>query len=218
MSRRYRLALAVAASAVLCALVVAPAAGESPPSGEHEYRILRNGSPIGTHRVKIRSRGGRLAIRHRIDIRVTVVGWDAYRYRLQSAEFWTGDRLTRLTAHTNKNGTPLSVRASLRGSQLVVSGAEQARAPPEAVPASPAWNVLERQPRKMIDAESGELWNVRVSEGESATLRLAGREIDTRRYRVRGDLEATLWYGPQGLLVKKRLSAPDGSTVESVLR
>ena len=149
---------------------------------------------------------------------MSIVGWDAYTYRMESAEFWDGDRLTRMTAHTNKNGTPLSVQASLRDSALVVTGSERGRAPAGAVPASPAWNVLERQPRQMIDAESGALWNVRVSAGESARLRVGGRTIATRRYRVRGDLEATLWYGPQGLLVKKRLTAPDGSTVESLLR
>lgn len=208
----------MALSALACALAVAPAAGEPPPGGVHDYRILRDGSPIGTHRVEIRSRGDRLAIRHRIDIRVTIAGWDAYTYRLDSAEFWHGDRLTRLTSHTNKNGTPLSVRASLRGQRLVVAGAQRGHAPPDAVPASPAWNVLERRPRRMIDAESGQLWHVRVSEGEPATLRVGGRPVRTRRYRVRGDLEATLWYGPRGILVKKRLAAPDGSTVESVLR
>ena len=190
----------------------------APPSGTHTYVIRRNGETIGTHRTQLRTRGDRLAVQHDIDIRVSIAGFEAYSYRLTSSEFWNGDRLTRLSAFTSKNGTPIRVSARASGQHLEVSGAEDASAPIDAVPASPAWNVLDRQPRVMIDAENGRALSVRVSQARAESIRAAGRQHACRCYRVTGDLVADLCYAADGLLVRKRLRAPDGSTVEEILR
>lgn len=208
--------------AILCAtalfFAIVSIALAAPPAGTHTYAIRRNGETIGTHRTQLRARGDRLAVQHDIDIRVSIAGFEAYTYRLTSSEFWNGDRLTRLTAFTSKNGTPMRVSARTAGGHLEVQGEERARAPSDAVPASPAWNVLERRPRVMIDAEDGRALAVRVSEARTESIRAGGRRHACRCYRVTGDLVADLCYAPDGLLVRKRLRAPDGSTVEEILR
>lgn len=216
MMRRAIVVACVAAAVSGTGLLAALAA--PPPSGTHRYRITRNGDPIGTHRVQLRARGDRLAVQHEIDIRVSIAGWDAYRYQLSSAEFWSGDRLTRLSAYTNKNGAQLRVSATAAERHIQVRGAARARAPLDAVPASPAWNVLERAPRTMIDAEDGRMLSVRVSELRRESVRAGNRRIDCRCYRVTGGLDARLCYGPGGVLVRKQLEAPDGSRIEEVLR
>ena len=212
-----RLIATTVMSFALCALF-ALAASAAPPRGSYQYTITRNGDAIGTHRTELRARGDRLVVQHDVDIRVQIAGWEAYRYRLSSSEFWDGDRLTRLTAHTNKNGTPLAVMARAADRHIEIRGANEARASLEAVPASPAWNVLERRPRTMIDAENGETLSVRVGEPRAATIRAAGRSVACRCYRVAGELSADLCYRADGVLVRKRLRAPDGSTVVELLR
>ena len=92
------------------------------------------------------------------------------------------------------------------------------RAPHEAVVASPAWNVLEPSVRHMINAETGELLDVTVHGPAAEVVRAANRDIRCQRYRVTGDLRATLWYDSQGLLVRKRLRAPDDSMIETLLQ
>ena len=203
---------------IALSFAVASVAVAAPPSGVHTYAIRRNGDTIGTHRTELRARGDRLAVRHDIDIRVSIAGFEAYTYRLTSSEFWSGDRLTRLTAFTRKNGSPLRVSARATDRQIEVSGEQSTRAPVDAVPASPAWNVLERRPRVMIDAEDGRALDVRVSAARRETIRAAGAPRACRCYRVTGDLVADLCYAADGLLVRKRLRAPDGSTVEEILQ
>jgi len=43
-------------------------------------------------------------------------------------------------------------------------------------------------------------------------------EDGARRYEVTGEHTATLWYDDDGVLVRKRLRASDGSTVVTVMR
>jgi hypothetical protein len=212
----------VAASAACLASLLGSLAiaQESParPSAQLEYRILRNGDPIGTHELRIRSRGNRLALQHKIHIQVTIAGFDAYTYEMSSSEYWDGDRLTRFAAHTNKNGTRLAVSAALQGDAFRISGERTATAPANAVPDSPHYDFLRLRPRHMIDAESGRVLNVRVSAPADETIRSGSTSVATRRYRVTGDLDGTYWYRADGVLVKKRLTAPDGSEILTVVR
>ena len=64
-----------------------------------------------------------------------------------------------------------------------------------------------------FEAEDGTVRRVRVSAPATESLTLGGRAVPCRRVTVSGDLDATLWYGPSGILVRKRLTAPDGSTI-----
>jgi hypothetical protein len=211
----------VATVGTAAALVLAAAtAWATPPSdGVYEYVIERNGSRIGDHRVRFRSHGSRVMVEHRVRIRVSVAGWDAYVYELDSRESWAGDRLVALHSRTNKNGERLEVLANgMRRGVLVNTRDGARRAPASIVTASPSWNVLERRPDRMLDAESGATWRVTVSEGRDEPVRIAGRTVPCRRFRVRGDLDAMLWYGPGGVLVKKRLRAPDDSSIVTALR
>jgi hypothetical protein len=208
---------------ILAAVVSVSAAGTAlathPPDGVVRYRILRNGSPIGTHRVRFRSAGDRMIVQHRIRIRVSVIGFEAYRYDLHSRETWRGDRLVALHSRTEKNGASLEVMASgMRRGIRIYTRDGTARAPSDAVVASPSWDVLARRPARMIDSETGQSWSVRVSAAVEESLRVAGEPLPCRRYRVRGDLDATLWYDRDGILAKKRLTAPDGSTIVTVRR
>jgi hypothetical protein len=209
---------AASIASLLASLALAQNDEPARPSAEMSYRILRNGDAIGTHELRMRSRGDRLALQHKIHIQVSIAGFDAYVYDMTSSEFWEGDRLTRFSTHTNKNGTRLSVSAALSGANLRITGGSTATAPATAVPDSPHFDFLRRRPGHMIDAESGRVLSVRVSGPADETIRAGNTSIPTRRYRVSGDLDGTYWYRADGVLVKKRLIAPDGSEIFTVVR
>jgi len=205
---------------LVAVLLSAGLAWADPPSDRvAAYTIVRNGSVIGSHAVRFQAVGDRVVVQHRVRIRVDILVFNAYSYDLESREDWRSDRLVRMTARTNKNGTPLSVSARLVGAGLRVQATERTGvAPVGAVPASPSWNVLSRRPDRMIDAETGEILRVRVSAPRPEGVRLGARTVPCQRFDVSGGLDATLWYGPSGVLVKKRLTAPDDSTVVTLMR
>lgn len=208
-------------ASVLClALALAGAVrADPPPARTVSYEIRRNGDPIGTHRVVVAHQGARFTVHHRIDIRVTVLALEAYAYQMDSRETWEGDRLLGLTSSTDRNGDALRVFARASGERLRIrapSGSREVSA--DAVPSSPQHWVFDRPRPVMFEAEDGRVLNVRVAAPVEEALTLGGRSVACRRVAVSGDLDATLWYGPSGLLVRKRLTAPDGSTILTVLR
>ena len=206
--------------ALACLAVASVAArADIPPTRTVDYTIRRNGDAIGTHHVEFQRQGERFTVHHRIDIRVSVLAMEAYRYTMDSRETWQGERLLGLTASTDRNGDALTVFARAGGEQLRIRGPEGRRqVPATAVPSSPQHFVFDQPRPVMIEAEDGRVLRVRTQGPTTENLRLGGRSVPCRRVRVSGDLEATLWYGPSGILVKKQLTAPDGSTVLTVLR
>ena len=195
------------------------AAADPPPTRTVDYEIRRNGDAIGTHRVEFQRDGERLTVHHRIEIRVSVLALEAYSYTLDSRETWEGDRLLGLVASTDRNGDALTVLARAGGEAIRIRGPNgRVQVPADAVPSSPQHFVFDRPRPVMVDAEDGRVLRVRTSGPTTESLTLGGRAVECRRVRVTGDLDATLWYGPSGILVKKRLTAPDGSTVLTTLR
>jgi len=67
---------------------------------------LRNGSPIGEHRVTFRPDGDRLTVETRVEIAVKVLFFTAFRFKRQAEEVWWSGRLVSVTSTTDDNGTP----------------------------------------------------------------------------------------------------------------
>ena len=210
-----------AGSAALATLALASALAhaEPPEQAAAAFAIERNGTPIGTHRVRYSRDRTDVIVSHEIEIQVTLAFVDFYRYRLTSRERWRGSRLIALDARVNKNGAPLQVMLrAMRRETVVQTAAGRVTAPADVVPQSPSWNVLTTARTTMLDAETGALVPVRVAGPAAEAIPLRGASVPTRRYQVRGGDRATLWYDARDMLVRKRLQAPDGSTIEYTLR
>jgi hypothetical protein len=201
------------------ALVAFPADADE-HDRELRYDLVRNGDRIGEHRVRFRQSGERQTVDHRIHISVRVLGIEAYHYDLSARETWEGDRLLGLQSTVDKNGEALRVlaRSSSDGLRIRLPNGQAVGAPADAIVADPHLEVLHAGRAQMIDTDDGELSSVSVSGPTRETVRAGGREISARRYDVTGEHTATLWYDDDGLLVRKRLRASDGSTVVTVLR
>jgi hypothetical protein len=189
----------------------------APADGSRKYVITRNGSNIGTHTIRFQSSSKGLVIKHEVRVLVKVLFVTAYRYESDRTETWENDHLLSFRAQTNDNGTSRNVVATRVGEGIEVRGeAGTLKAPDTALP-SLSWNVLANGSRKIIDADSGKLLDVTVSSPEDELLTLAsGKQIKCQRLRVSGAQEATLWFGPDGAIVKERLKARDGSWVQTI--
>lgn len=219
-SARIVVSFGAAASALAAlGLVVTLARAEPPEGASTTFALERNATPIGTHRVRFSRDRDDVIVSHDLEIQVTLAFVDFYRYRLTSRERWRAGRLIALDARVNKNGTPLQVMLrAMRHETVVQTSAGRATAPADVVPQSPSWNVLSSVHTTMIDAETGALSRVQVTGPATESLSIRGATVPTLRYRVRGGDGATLWYDANDLLVRKRLTAVDGSTIVYTLR
>lgn len=155
-----------------------------------EFDVLRDGSPIGTHRVTLEYDGTQTRATIEIDMAVRLAFVTVYRYTHRSTELWRDGRLVSLDARTDDNGTRTQVGARATEAGLAIEGSGGAYvAPAETVPTS-YWNREKAMRGRLLDTQSGKLVDVTATP-------VAGSG-DITRYRLAGDLEADLVYGPGG--------------------
>lgn len=174
--------------ALFAALVLSWSAAAAPRT--LEFDVLRDGAPIGTHRVTIERTGNEARATIEIDMAVRLAFVTVYRYTHRSTELWRDGRLVSLDARTDDNGTRTQVAARATDTGLAIDGSGgRYIAPAETVPTS-YWNREKASRGRLLDTQSGKLIDV-------TTTTLAADSSGTR-YRLAGDLEADLVYGPGG--------------------
>src|SRR5277367_6525793 len=185
-----------------------------PPSRNVAFRMIRHGSPIGTHTLEFSVQGDTLTVRIAADAVVSFGPIPLVRYTHRNTEVWRGGVLTSLDAETDKNGSRLHMSAHRTPAGLYVEGSntEPYIAPEDALPTT-YWNARMLQ-GPMIGIQDGMLVHPRVTEKAIEPVRLAsGAEEAARGYSLTGDLDLDLWYAPDRSWMSMRFSVVDGSVI-----
>ncbi len=204
---------AVASSAIAVPVGAATPRLPVPPSGGVSFRLIRNGTAIGTHTLTFVEAGDALTVTIAIDILVKFGPIPVYRYNHRATETWQDGRFVGLASTTDSDGTPLRMRASMEPEGLVVEGTRTQRyvAPPMTF-ATTYWNKAMLQPQ-VINSEDGRLFDVTPTTlAEEAVRTAAGTLVRARRHRLAGDLRLDLWYDATDRWAHLEFTK-DGSTV-----
>lgn len=209
--RRTLLALGVATAG----MGRAPDVASIPPSGSLTFRLVRNGTPIGTHALAFQRVPDGMDVHVGVNALVKLGPIPFVRYTHSNRETWRHGRLGGITAHTDKNGTELmmNARRGEAGLRVEGSGTDPYVAPDDALPTT-YWN-----PRMlagpMIGTQDGALVRPNVTDAGVVRIRLAdGEQIPARRYELSGDLDMTLYYDMAGIWAGMSFTVSDGSLVE----
>ncbi len=203
----------------------AVAAGETVPYGnELVFAALRNGQPIGTHRLSFARQGDSLVVTTSIQLAVKVVGITAYRYAHQNREVWRGMELSSFESSTDDDGTPYAVRAVREPAQLKVertgpgaSGAAQASFPADLLP-STHWNSRQASQGFLLNAQKGIREKISVTTVGRENVRTSSGVIAATRYRYDGGVRMDQWFDDRGRWVGSRFVVFDGSTIDYLLQ
>lgn len=168
------------------------------------FRIMREGSAIGTHTVTLAEAGGELTARTEVAIQVKLMGITVFRLTHNFTEVWAGDRLRSVTSHHDRNGTVKDMAARAEGGAILVQGPEgPQRLSAEAAPLT--WWNPRRFDRPLFDSETGKplrlQWSRTSGPGNATT------------FRVTGDEEGEGQYAPDGTWLAWRTKGDDGSLV-----
>ncbi|MCO6416301.1 DUF6134 family protein [Siccirubricoccus sp. KC 17139] len=181
-----------------------PAALRALPAGLR-FRIMREGSAIGEHRVSFAETGGRLTALTEVAIQVKLMGITVFRFQHRFEEAWAGGRLRFCTSRLERQGRVTEMAAREEGGALLVQGPESAlRLPAEAAPLS-WWDPARFDGRPLFANDTGKLLRLQV-----ARTPLPGGGV---RCRVSGEEESAASYGPDGTWLDWTHKAEDGSTV-----
>lgn len=155
-------------------------------SQDAHFAVLRDGRPIGHHRVEVERHGDETRVAVSIALDVSFGFLPLYSYRHQSTEVWRGDRLQRLDSRTDDNGERMTVTAVASEAGLQVDGPEGRRLlPADTVPTS-YWNPALVAQRPLMDSQNGRLLDIdRVP-------------VAAGRWRLEGELNLDITYGPGG--------------------
>lgn len=176
------------------------------PPGEAAYAI-RTGTQgeIGRHVIRFTCADDDLVVETEIEGEVTVLTIPVFKRHGSYREVWRGDRLIDFHSRIVDNGEAYEVSARAAGERTIIEGRQGRIVAPATVVSNHPWNHAVVDRRLLFDTREGKLQNVQVQPAGTERLIVAGREIETRKYHITGDLERDLWYDEDGNWVQSRL-------------
>jgi hypothetical protein len=171
------------------------------------FRILREGTAIGTHRLAFaEAADATLTAETEVDIAVRLAGITVFRFSHRFREVWSEGRLRSATSRKDRNGTVTQMTARAEGGAILVEGPEGAqRHPAEAAPLS-WWDVTRIEAQRPLFAND-----------TGKALRLAWTRTPLpgggRRWRCTGDAEGEGTWAADGTWLAWTTKGDDGSVV-----
>ncbi len=180
-----------------------PAAAPAP--ADYRWRVMRNGTEIGSHTVTFTARGDELVALSDVTITPRVLGVVVFRFEHRYTEVTRGTRLVSLRSRQNRNGTVVEVSAEGGAGGVSVRGPDGVLAlPVDAVPLS-WWQPQRFGAVPIFGSTTGRLMDLRWTRG---TLPGGGTS-----WRCEGEVDAMLEYSAAGRWVAYSVRGDDGSTV-----
>ncbi|MGV6806063.1 MAG: DUF6134 family protein [Ruegeria sp.] len=190
------------ATVTVAAAIALPAfASTLPANGRIQFDVFRKGKDIGDLSYEFSGTPEAYSVKISTDIAVKVplVRFNAYVFKQNSVEKWSGGKLASIQSATNDDGDDHKISQSGKG----------------LLPAS-LWNDDIVKSRKLLNTIDGRVMNVRVTDLGVQAVPVRGGQLSAHHYRISGDLERDVWYDNQGNLAHVSFTADDGSTVTYV--
>jgi Family of unknown function (DUF6134) len=189
-----------------------------PPAGRLDYKVVREGSDIGTQSVEFIRNGDRLTVRTHINIVVTILGIPVFRFTHEAEEQWQNGRLITFESKSNDDGEPRAVALRLEGDRLRGTyNGHILDLPATLIPAS-LWRPDTVQQTILLDPIKGRDRKVTVVDKGIEKIKVHGQVLGAHHYAMTGQIVRDIWYGPDGQVAEVRFPAKDGSEIQVVLR
>lgn len=178
----------------LLAVALAPGLALASAEREWRFRVLLDGSKVGTHTFRVTERGGDRRVESDAIFTVKFLFINAYTYAHEARERWQGDCLAELDARTDDNGKRMAVRGASNGAKFEVQVPRGAQLP-ACVMSFAYWNPAMLEQPRLLNVQTGELTDVRIEPLGEETVRVRGAATNARRYAVHAPkFRIDLWY------------------------
>ncbi|WPB87120.1 DUF6134 family protein [Sediminicoccus rosea] len=188
---------------LLAPLAAGPALAQAP--ADYRWRVMRNGTAIGTHNISFTERGGeRITVSENL-VTPRVMGVVVFRYEHRLTEVSRGGRFVSVRSSLNRNGAITEVEAQAGAQGVTLRGPEGAlNLPAQAVPL--AW----WEPQRF----GGSVPLFGTTTGKPLDLRWTREALGQGvRWRTAGEIEAVLEFDASGRWTAYQVKGDDGSTV-----
>lgn len=166
--------------------------------GEHSFIVRqeqRNDPMPTTDTTFPNPKGAGKTVEIDADFNVKFLFFNAYTYQHTNTEFWQGDCLVGLSSQTNDNGKNLEVEASTEDQQFVVKTKQDTNTFAACPMSFAYWNPALLEEDALVNAQTGKLEPVKVTELDSEQITVAGETLQANRYALELDEQTIqLWY------------------------
>lgn len=159
------------------------------------FQVYLDEKPIGEHRFSIAGDADsqRVSSQARFDIDFLFI--NAYRYRHSSHEVFRNGCLKEIRATTDDNGEQYRVTGRSSGAGFRIDHQGGSERTDGCLMTFAYWNRDVLDQRQLLNSQTGELEQVRVSDQGRETIEIDGREVEANRYALTTDeLVIDLWY------------------------
>jgi hypothetical protein len=179
-----------------------------------DFDVFRNGKPFGRHTLTIQHQGDATLVKSNVSMEAKVGPFVAFLYRSKCSERWVGETMQTISCTTLKDGKTRTVEAVREGGKLdiAVNGKAVKAGSASLVPVS-AWNMAVIGDSQTLSTDDGKILPLKVTDLGAESVRVAGKNVDTRRYRFQSSLTLDSWYDAAGRWVKAVFKAR-GQTIE----
>lgn len=169
------------------ALLLLPFAAQSSEFSEYHYTIIREGEPIGTHRVTVSPEGQATKVEAKTDLQVTFGPLTLYEMRHLRHEIWRDGELEEMTAYTNKNGDVYDIAISREpeGYTRVINGRTDSF--DLSVKILALWHKDLFKHTSFLSPMEDKIYEISVDFVGDGKIELLDRSVDARHYRISGD-------------------------------
>jgi hypothetical protein len=176
--------------------VLLRAATQLGPIKDLRFRVLRDGSEIGTHSTAFQAVGNRLTVRTAIRLQVKVAFITAFRYEHDGEETWENGRIVALNTRTNDNGPKYEVTGAPDGNGFRVvgpGGPYMCRA--DMLTSGAVWHPDYVRQSAIINVEQGGEMGLSARKMEAEPVATGGAQVMAQKYRlVTPQCGGFVWY------------------------
>jgi len=179
-----------------------------------EYDIFRNDQRVGTHTVKRMRTDEGLVVEISTRIRITLIGFELYRFHYDAREEWDESGLLSLSVQVDDDGKQAVMEGKRQDNRFQWKyGQTQAS---YSMPVYPTnhWNAAVLEHDAVLNTLTGKINKVDITRDSTGS---SAQEIglsSATRYRYEGQLQLTSWYSDEGDWLAMRFIAKDGSVID----
>jgi hypothetical protein len=178
-----------------------------------DFLVLRQGDAIGAHRFSFSRRDGDFVVEVAIDIAVSLLGMTVFRYTHRSRETWRDGWLHGLVSATDDNGNQVRIAAERSGGALRGHVNDVGFDVSGFIVPSSLWHRDTRQSRALFSTIEGRMKVVNIAALGPEEVEAGGARVGAEHYRITGELERDIWYGPACDIARVTFPAGDGSLI-----
>jgi hypothetical protein len=200
-------------------LAIAPGLAVASTGEEWRFRVLLDDREVGTHTFRVETQEGERRVRSVAQFNVKFLFIDAYTYAHTAQERWNGNCLKAIESRTDDNGEKSSVRGARKGASFELAAAGNHSELPGCVMSFAYWNPAMLKQGRLLNAQTGELLDVRVEPLGEETVSVRGQPMAARRYALYAPkFRIDVWYAADRQWVQLESTTESGRKLRYLIQ